>query len=159
MMPCCLNIGGNQEVPFMPGAYSTKIISRTGVKNAFTKHLALHHPDQEGDVQAFDFNLIQTFKHAAPRQTSESVHIHNSKADILLNSKVDFEQPTVERVVMTREPREEREGRWGGGSGGAGGRPGAGRRPGAGGSLGAGGRASQQEGGGEGARGRRRQGT
>ena len=75
--------------------------------NASAKHLALHHPDQE---QAFDFNVIQTFKYAAARQTSESVHTHDSKADIILNSKVDFEQPTVERVVMTREPRETREG-------------------------------------------------
>ena len=58
--------------------------------NTFAKHLALHHPDQEGNLEALDFNLIQTFKHAAPRQTSESVHIHNSKADIILNSKVDF---------------------------------------------------------------------
>ena len=65
-------------------------IRNKGVTNAFAKHLALHLPDQEGNVEAFDFNLIQTFKHAAPRQTSESVHIHNSKADIILNSKVDF---------------------------------------------------------------------
>ena len=43
----------------------------------------------------------------APRQTAESVYIHNSEAEHLLNSRVDFEQPTIERVVTTREPREE----------------------------------------------------
>ena len=99
--------------------------------NAFAKHLNIHHPEREGDINAFEFDLVQNFVKPAPRQTAESVYIHNSEAEHLLNSRVDFEQPTIERVVTTREPREEqgsRQTRGGRGRGaGARGRGGGGR--------------------------------
>ena len=60
-----------------------------------------------------------------PRQTTEAVFIHNSKADILMNSKSEFKQPAIPRVTTTREPPV---GERGGGQGGRGGEGGRGRR-------------------------------
>ena len=82
-------------------------VEKKRLTNAFAKHLNIHHPEREGDISAFEFNLVQNFVKPAPRQTAELVFIHNSEAEHLLNSRVDFEQPTIERVVTTREPREE----------------------------------------------------
>ena len=82
-------------------------VEKKRLTNAFAKHLNIHHPEREGDISAFEFNLVQNFVKPAPRQTAESVYIHNSEAEHLLNSRVDFEQPTIEQVVTTREPREE----------------------------------------------------
>ena len=36
-------------------------------------------------------------------QVAEAVFIHNCKADKLLNSKAEWEQPAIKRLVVTRE--------------------------------------------------------
>ena len=40
----------------------------------------------------------------------ESVEIQGSKATIILNSKAEWHQPVVDRVVVTREPPEQQGG-------------------------------------------------
>jgi hypothetical protein len=74
--------------------------------NGFAKHLAEYHPDREGDPEAFQFTVERTFRKPMDRQVSEAVAIHTCRADLVLNSKSEWEQPATERVVMTREPRE-----------------------------------------------------
>jgi hypothetical protein len=81
-------------------------IEKKDLKNAFAKHLMLHHPTEEGKPETFQFKLEKTFQKPAPRQVAEAVKIHNSKADLLLNSKAEWEQPSVDRVTVTREPRQ-----------------------------------------------------
>ena len=39
--------------------------------NAFAKHLAIHHPEQEGDPEAFKFTLIETHTQPLPCLCSE----------------------------------------------------------------------------------------
>ena len=39
-----------------------------------------------------------------PRQFTEAVFIHNNDAEIKMNSKTQFRQPAIPRVVTTREP-------------------------------------------------------
>ena len=39
-----------------------------------------------------------------PRQTTEAVFIHNNDADFEKNSKSEFRQPAVPRIITTREP-------------------------------------------------------
>jgi hypothetical protein len=100
-----------------------KDIENKDLGNAFAKHLETHHPTEVGKPDKFEFKLENTFQKPAPRQTSEAIKIHNSKADYLLNSKSEWEQPSVERVTVTREPRQrEGGGRGGGGQRGRGGR-------------------------------------
>ena len=70
---------------------------------AFAKHLAIHHPNEENYIMHFKFTLLETHKQPLMRQTSESCFIHNAKVDIQMNSKAEWHQPTVGRVVITRD--------------------------------------------------------
>ena len=73
---------------------------------AFAKHLAIHHPEQEGNIDSFRFKLVETHSQPLSRLCSESVHIHTSKAQIPMNSKAEWHAPVVPRVVVTRELEE-----------------------------------------------------
>ena len=80
-------------------------IEKKDSNNAFAKHLEIHHPDQVRNKTGFQFRVIKTFKSPLMRQIYEAVKIHNSTADIVLNSKSEWLQPATDRVVVTREPR------------------------------------------------------
>ena len=71
--------------------------------NAFAKHLALFHPEREGDITVFTIKVISTFKKPLPRKKTEAIKIHSTTAEHLLNSKAEHHQPAVHRVRMTRE--------------------------------------------------------
>ena len=66
-------------------------------KNAFAKHLINFHPDKVGDTAAFKLKVESTHKKCLERQVSEGIHIVNSKSEYL--------QPAVRRVITTREVR------------------------------------------------------
>ena len=80
-------------------------INNRDTKNAFAKHLQLYHPDNVGDSTAFRFKSEQTFKKCLERQVTEGLAIHNSDAQIILNSKSEYNQPATSRIVVTREVR------------------------------------------------------
>ena len=68
--------------------------------NAFAKHLLEDHPtatalERQG---AISFEDLRTFE-KLERQVAESVAIQNCKADLVLNSKAEWEQPVVERLI------------------------------------------------------------
>ena len=65
---------------------------------------------------AFMFKVARTFKSPLMRQIWEAVKIHGSKATIVLNSKSEWMQPAIDRIVVTREPQD-RQQRPGGGGG------------------------------------------
>ena len=71
--------------------------------NAFAKHLMIHHPEEEGNQEAFKFALVEVHGRPLPRLVSESCHIHTSEATIPMNSKAEWHQPMVARVVVSRE--------------------------------------------------------
>ena len=75
-------------------------------KNAFAKHLETFRPERQGDPSVFKLKVESTFKKPLERQVSEGVHIPSSKADILMNSKTEFMQPSVSRVTSTRQVRD-----------------------------------------------------
>ena len=84
-----------------------KSILRKEGENAFAKHLNIFHPELEGDVDSpkmFNLKVLQTFKKPLERKVTEAVFINNSKAQIKMNSKAEFLQPAVPRVIATREP-------------------------------------------------------
>ena len=66
-------------------------------------HLEIHHPERKFDPSIFEFRVHSTTPKALERQTLEGVQIARSEADIILNSKSEFRQPAIHRVVTTRE--------------------------------------------------------
>ena len=90
------------------GAFKRANEHRTAVKkgtvtNALAKHLEIHHPERKFDPSIFEFIVHSTTPKALERQTLEGVQISKSEADIILNSKSQFRQPAIHRVVTTRE--------------------------------------------------------
>ena len=75
------------------------------LSNAFAKHLREDHPDADARQveNVLEFDVIRTFEKPLERQVAEAVAIHSCKADKLLNSKSEWEQPAVERLVVTRD--------------------------------------------------------
>ena len=71
--------------------------------NAFAKHLALHHPDEQGNIENFNITVEGVFKKPLTRQKTEAVKIQSSTATNLLNSKAEHRQPALLRVRMVRE--------------------------------------------------------
>ena len=74
--------------------------------NAFAKHLKIHHPEQEGNQEAFKYTLVEVHAKPLPRLVSESCYIQTRKTDIPMNSKAEWHQPMVARVMVTRELEE-----------------------------------------------------
>ena len=97
--------------------------------NAFAKHLALFHPEHEGDITKFTIKVVSSFQKPLLRKKTEAVKIHSTTADHLLNSKAEHHQPAIHRVRLSRENDEQPPARGGGRGRGGGGRSrGGGRR-------------------------------
>ena len=96
---------------FYRSSVHEKEIQDRDLENAFAKHLNIYHPEREGDPTVFKIIVIQTFRRPLPRQITEAVFIHNNDADIKMNSKSEFRQPAIPRIITTREPPGGREGR------------------------------------------------
>ena len=88
---------------------------RTGdMSNAFTKHVKEDHPELPNIENAIQFEVLRTFAKPLDRQVAEAVAIQSCKANKLLNSKSEWEQPAVERLIVTRDLPDHEEGRGGG---------------------------------------------
>ena len=70
--------------------------------NAFAKHLALDHPNEQGDIENFKIQAEYVFKKSLTRQKTDAVKIQSFTATYL-NSKAEHKQPALHRVRMTRE--------------------------------------------------------
>ena len=55
---------------------------------------------------AFRFTLEEIHSQPLSRLCSESVHIHQDTCEVTMNSKAEWHQPVVARVVVTRELEE-----------------------------------------------------
>ena len=71
--------------------------------NAFVKHLALHHPDYQGDITNFDIQVVGLLQKPLTRQKTEAIKIQSSSATHKMNSKAEHRQPAMLRVRLTRE--------------------------------------------------------
>ena len=86
-----------------------------GKKNAMAQHLDIHHPDNIGEPDCFDYSSVATFKKRLERQISEGVAImktdervqKNRQQHILMNSKSEHKslQPAIHRQVTVRGVR------------------------------------------------------
>ena len=86
-------------------------IRTNNIKNAFSKHLQLKHPDRVGEPSTFSYKVERTFRSCLDRQVQEGVRITLDESDELLNSKSEYHQPGVTRVITTREVAERTGGR------------------------------------------------
>ena len=90
-------------------------IERKDKKNAMAKNLDIHHPDNIGEPDCFDYSSVATFKKRLKRQISEGVAImktdervqKNRQQHILMNSKSEHKslQPAIHRQVTVRGVR------------------------------------------------------
>ena len=53
--------------------------------------------------KAFRFSVARTFRSPLVRQIYEAVKIYGSQADIVLNNKSEWNQPAIDRIIVTRE--------------------------------------------------------
>ena len=67
-------------------------------KSALWKHCQLQHA---GEKQSFMMMVFRGFNSCLERQTNEAVRITSSKAEVILNSKSEFHQAPIRRVVAT----------------------------------------------------------
>ena len=64
----------------------------------------------------FKFRVARTFKSSLMRQIWEAVKIHGSKVTIVLNSKAEWMQQAIDRIVVTSEPQDRQQQPGGGGA-------------------------------------------
>ena len=64
-------------------------------ENPLWKHCQIAH---NSELVKFKMVCLKSFKSAFMRQVNEGVRIENSKADICMNSKAEFHQPSIVRV-------------------------------------------------------------
>ena len=91
------------------------ILGRPHFRSTTPPARVMHH-----DVMAFTFKVLRTFNRPLLRLIWEAVLIHGTEATFIMNSRAEWHQPAIDRVVITREPPTSQGGA--GGAGGAGGR-------------------------------------
>ena len=83
-------------------------------ENALWKHCMVEHESQHVE---FSMKVLQSFQSSMARQVNEGVRIKRSKADCMMNSKSEFHQHPVVRVVPMRGIQQEQGEEQGGGRG------------------------------------------
>ena len=83
-------------------------------ENALWKHCMVEHESQHVN---FSMKVLESFQSSMARQVNEGVRIKRSKADCLMNSKSEFHQHPVVRVVPMRGIQLEQGEEQGGGRG------------------------------------------
>ena len=87
-------------------------IENANTKNAFAKHSQIYHPERLKDPSIYEVWSKSTHPgKTLDRQIKEGHFIATSKANILMNSRTEWHQPSVNRVTATREVRETNSGR------------------------------------------------
>ena len=84
--------------------YSRGLEHQNGLRNEdesnpLWKHCTIQHG---GRKVHFRMDILKTFKYPLMRQNDEGVRVKCSKADILMNSRSEFHQPGIVRVVAYR---------------------------------------------------------
>ena len=65
--------------------------------------LQLQHPNRVRNPDVFSFKIEGNYRSCVDRQGREGVMITYKDADEKMNSKAEFHQPGVTRIVTTRE--------------------------------------------------------
>ena len=77
-----------------------KEIKKQDSNNAFAEHRAAVHPENKGNPECYRFQVVNTYAKPMKHQVAEAVAIYRSNADYVMNSKAEFMQPAMERVIV-----------------------------------------------------------
>ena len=77
-----------------------KEIKKQNSNNAFAKHLAAVHLENKGNLECNRFQVVNTYAKPLECQVAEAVAIYRSNANYIMNSKAEFMQPAMERVIV-----------------------------------------------------------
>ena len=72
-------------------------------RNAFAKHLAIEHPEEQGDIGHFNIQVHSTYMKPLEREKMGAVKLQTSKADYILNSKSEHKQPLSGSTPSVRD--------------------------------------------------------
>ena len=89
---------------FSRGVEHTQGLQQKSEKSALWKHCVLEHSSQEAE---FSMVIVQCHSTCLSRQVHEAVRISRTDAEIILNSKSEFHQAPLIRVVATNGLQEE----------------------------------------------------
>ena len=106
---CCEQCGAEYEGETGSNGYCRGKEPEDGLRleetdNPLWKHCMLKHESQHVN---FSMKVLGSFQSAMARQVNEGVRIKRSKADCLMNSKSEFHQHPVVRVVPMRGLQQE----------------------------------------------------
>ena len=77
-----------------------KEIKKQDSSNAFAKHLAAVHLENKGNSECYRFQVVNTYAKPLEHPVAEAVAIYRSNADYVMNTKAEFMQPAMERVII-----------------------------------------------------------
>ena len=92
---------------FTRGLEHLAVLRLEDEENAMWKHCLVQH---DGLQAEFEMKILRTFNSCLERQVNEAVRIVITKAYIILNSKSEFRQAPIIRIVPTNGLQEEQEG-------------------------------------------------
>ena len=90
--------GETARTPYLRGRKHEAGERRRDEDNALWKHKEEHHRGEEGVT--FSMKIVATYRTPLARQVGEAVHIQESKAEICMNSKAEYNGVRIPRVVV-----------------------------------------------------------
>ena len=101
-----LYIGESSRSAYVRGKQHLEAAKKPNIKghesNALAKHLIEYH-EGRGDRSAFRMDVMDSFKRPLQRQLREGIEIVRCEADRVMNSKSDYHQLGIRRVVFAEE--------------------------------------------------------
>ena len=91
--------GETARNPYTRGIEHTRDLENKNVKSPLWKHCTFHYG---GRKVSFKMDALRIFKYPMVRQVNEGARVRLTKADICMNSKSEFHQPGIVRVVAVR---------------------------------------------------------
>ena len=73
--------------------------------SALADHVRQHHPEAVGREETCSVKVLRTYSRPLDRQIAEAVSINRSRADIVLNRKVEWLPPVIYRL-QSKKPRQ-----------------------------------------------------
>ena len=91
--------GETARNPYSRGMEHLRDLENMCEKSPLWKHCSIQH---EGRKVQFKMDALRAFKYPMVRQVNEGARVRLTEADVCMNSKSEFHQPGIVRVVLVR---------------------------------------------------------
>ena len=91
--------GESGRNPYTRGLEHQNDLRNKNENSPLWKHVLIQH---NGQQVSFKMDALRSFKHPMVRQVNEGARIKLTKADICMNSRSEFHQPSIVRVLAVR---------------------------------------------------------